>query len=40
MLMLYRYLFQQALAELKYLGMVKSTRRKRDHILRVLWKGL
>ncbi|KAF2397608.1 hypothetical protein EJ06DRAFT_533220 [Trichodelitschia bisporula] len=34
------YLFQRALAELKYLGMVKSTRKKTDHIAKVSWRGL
>ncbi|KAF2674666.1 hypothetical protein BT63DRAFT_408831 [Microthyrium microscopicum] len=34
------YLFQTALAELKYLGLVRSTKKKADHILKVSWKGL
>lgn len=33
-------LFQRALAELKALGMVKSTRRRVDHVAKVAWKGL
>ncbi|KAF2421024.1 hypothetical protein EJ08DRAFT_653671 [Tothia fuscella] len=33
-------LFQQALAELKTLGMIKSTRKKTDHISKVAWRGL
>ncbi|KAF2719939.1 hypothetical protein K431DRAFT_286249 [Polychaeton citri CBS 116435] len=33
-------LFQRSLAELKALGMVKPTRRKVDHIQKVMWKGL
>ena len=32
--------FQRALAELKYLGFVKSTRKKTDHVVKLLWKGL
>jgi hypothetical protein len=35
-----RPLFQRALAELKYLGLVKPTRKKTDHISKVAWKGL
>jgi origin recognition complex subunit 3 len=34
------FLFQRALAELRHLGLVKSTRRKTDHIAKVSWKGL
>ena len=33
-------LFQRALAELKYLGLVKNTRKRVDHIAKVAWKGL
>ncbi|KIW04148.1 hypothetical protein, variant [Verruconis gallopava] len=33
-------LFQRAVAELKYLGFVKPTRKKMDHITKVAWKGL
>ncbi|KAL6711965.1 Origin recognition complex subunit 3 [Coniothyrium glycines] len=33
-------LFQRALAELKYLGLVKPSRKKTDHIAKVMWKGL
>jgi origin recognition complex subunit 3 len=34
------FLFQRALAELRHLGLVKSTRRKTDHIAKVSWRGL
>ncbi|KAL8631534.1 hypothetical protein Q9189_002752 [Teloschistes chrysophthalmus] len=33
-------LFSRALAELKYMGMVKSSRKKADHLAKVLWNGL
>ncbi|KAM3419532.1 hypothetical protein BST61_g2873 [Cercospora zeina] len=33
-------LFQRALAELKYLGFVKATRRRVDHVAKVEWRGL
>ncbi|KAF1946311.1 origin recognition complex subunit [Clathrospora elynae] len=33
-------LFQRALAELKYLGLVKPSRKKPDHISKIMWKGL
>ena len=33
-------LFQRALAELRYLGMVKGTRKREDHIAKVAWRGL
>ncbi|KAH9879309.1 hypothetical protein J1614_002748 [Plenodomus biglobosus] len=33
-------LFQRALAELKYLGLVKPSRKKTDHITKTMWKGL
>lgn len=33
-------LFQRALAELRYLGLVKSTRKKADHVAKVAWRGL
>ena len=33
-------LFQRALAELKYLGLVKNTRKRVDHVVKVAWKGL
>ncbi|KAK5134398.1 hypothetical protein LTR08_006578 [Meristemomyces frigidus] len=33
-------LFQRALAELRGLGMLKSTRKRVDHIAKVAWKGL
>ncbi|CAD6583165.1 MAG: hypothetical protein ASARMPREDX12_001195 [Alectoria sarmentosa] len=33
-------LFSQALAELKYLGMIKNSRKKADHLAKLSWKGL
>ncbi|KAF2270693.1 hypothetical protein CC78DRAFT_139011 [Lojkania enalia] len=33
-------LFQRALAELKYLGLVKPSRKKVDHVAKMMWKGL
>ncbi|KAH7086769.1 origin recognition complex subunit [Paraphoma chrysanthemicola] len=33
-------LFQRALAELKYLGMLKPSRKKTDHVSKTMWKGL
>ncbi|KAF1981426.1 origin recognition complex subunit [Aulographum hederae CBS 113979] len=33
-------LFQRALAELKYLGLIKASRKKTDHIAKLTWKGL
>ena len=33
-------LFQRALAELRYLGLVKSTRKRVDHVAKVAWRGL
>ncbi|TKA66944.1 hypothetical protein B0A49_09364 [Cryomyces minteri] len=33
-------LFQRSLAELKYMGFIKSSRKKADHIAKVAWKGL
>ncbi|KAK5124240.1 hypothetical protein LTR85_001943 [Meristemomyces frigidus] len=33
-------LFQRALAELRSLGMVKSTRKRVDHVAKVAWRGL
>ncbi|KAF1912577.1 origin recognition complex subunit [Ampelomyces quisqualis] len=33
-------LFQRALAELKYLGLVKPSRKKTDHVSKIMWKGL
>lgn len=33
-------LFQRALAELRYLGLVKSTRKRVDHIAKAAWRGL
>lgn len=35
-----RALFSQGLAELKYLGMIKTSRKKADHLTKLLWKGL
>lgn len=33
-------LFQRALAELRYLGLVKNTRKRVDHVAKVAWRGL
>ncbi|WPH02686.1 Hypothetical protein R9X50_00555200 [Acrodontium crateriforme] len=33
-------LFQRGLAELRFLGLVKGTRKRVDHIAKVAWKGL
>jgi origin recognition complex subunit 3 len=33
-------LFQRALAEMRYLGFVKMTRKRVDHVAKVAWKGL
>ncbi|CAN9336317.1 unnamed protein product [Alternaria sp. RS040] len=33
-------LFQRALAELRHLGLVKPSRKKTDHISKIMWKGL
>jgi origin recognition complex subunit 3 len=33
-------LFQRGLAELRYLGLVKSTRKRADHVAKVSWRGL
>ncbi|MCJ1397010.1 hypothetical protein MMC11_000202 [Xylographa trunciseda] len=33
-------LFYRGLAELKYLGMIKNSRKKTDHLAKNLWKGL
>ncbi|KAL1603906.1 Origin recognition complex subunit 3 [Paraconiothyrium brasiliense] len=33
-------LFQRALAELKFLGHVKPSRKKTDHVAKMMWKGL
>lgn len=35
-----RALFSRALAELKYMGMVKNSRKKVDHLAKLSWKGL
>jgi origin recognition complex subunit 3 len=35
-----RALFQRALAELKYLGLLRPTKKKTDHVAKVMWKGL
>jgi origin recognition complex subunit 3 len=35
-----RALFQRALAELRYLGLVKPSRKKTDHVSKIMWKGL
>lgn len=33
-------MFERALSELQYLGFIKGTRKKTDHIVKVAWKGL
>jgi origin recognition complex subunit 3 len=33
-------LFQRSLAETRYLGMVKTTRKRVDHVAKVAWRGL
>ena len=33
-------LFYRALAELRYLGMIKGSRKKTDHVAKLRWKGL
>ncbi|KAL9079870.1 MAG: hypothetical protein Q9157_001272 [Trypethelium eluteriae] len=33
-------LFQRALAELKYMGFLKTSRKKLDHVSKLAWKGL
>ncbi|MCJ1232868.1 hypothetical protein MMC14_000822 [Varicellaria rhodocarpa] len=33
-------LFYRALAELKYLGMIKNSRKRTDHLTKLAWKGL
>ncbi|KAK7558254.1 origin recognition complex subunit [Phyllosticta citricarpa] len=33
-------LFQRSLAELRYLGLIKSSRKKTDHVAKLAWKGL
>ncbi|TID16760.1 Origin recognition complex subunit 3 [Venturia nashicola] len=33
-------LFERALAELKYLGLIKGTRKKTDHVAKAAWRGL
>ena len=35
-----RALFSQALSELKYMGMIKNSRKKADHLVKLSWKGL
>lgn len=35
-----RALFYRGLAELKYLGMIKISKRKTDHLQKLAWKGL
>lgn len=32
--------FQRGLAEMRYLGLVKSTRKRADHVAKVAWRGL
>jgi len=33
-------LFFRSLAELKYMGMIKQSRKKTDHLAKLAWKGL
>ncbi|KAI5208281.1 hypothetical protein E4T39_01609 [Aureobasidium subglaciale] len=33
-------LFQRSLAELKFLGLVRGTRKKADHVMKISWKGV
>lgn len=33
-------LFQRSLAELRYLGLIKASRKKTDHVAKLAWKGL
>lgn len=33
-------LFQRGLAELRYLGLMKTTRKRADHVAKVAWRGL
>ncbi|KAK3072613.1 Origin recognition complex subunit 3, partial [Teratosphaeriaceae sp. CCFEE 6253] len=33
-------LFQRALAEMRYLGMMKATRKRADHVAKTMWRGL
>lgn len=33
-------LFQRSLAELKHLGLVRGTRKKADHVVKMAWKGV
>lgn len=35
-----RALFQRSLAELRYLGFIKASRKKTDHVAKLAWKGL
>lgn len=35
-----RALFTRAVAELKYMGMIKNSSRKADHVAKLLWRGL
>ena len=35
-----RALFYRALADLKYLGMIKHSKKKTDHMAKLAWKGL
>lgn len=39
-LTLFRALFQRSLAELKHLGLIKSSRKKIDHVAKAAWIGL
>ena len=33
-------LFSRALVELKYLGLIKNSRKKVDHLAKLMWRGL
>lgn len=35
----FRARFTQAVAELEYLGFIKSSKRKTDHVIRLTWEG-
>lgn len=35
-----RALFSRAVSELKYMGMIKHSSRKADHVAKLLWNGL
>jgi hypothetical protein len=33
-------LFLRSLAELRHLGLVRGTRKKADHVMKISWKGI